>query len=399
MNSLHMSFISAEQGSLIASNGQSFTDVSRFQFGYQEPSVVQAVAEQLRIGGLSSRSLMSRSQLDLTEYLAHITPPQLTMSYLCNSPDEAFEGAIKLLRGYHKSRRELVVITGGRFGHMTYGRGLSAPAKEVEAVMHYKVRWVDRAQLSSLSSLSEVVTKQTAAIIVNPLAHEYGLSLLTIAQANHINQARATSGALTIVCENETFGRGESWFASEKIGLEADVVTYGNVLGGGVLPIGAYTTRRDINEAVYGKKNPSLHGSTTGGNPASVAAAAEAIRLLSAIRLKQKTREFEQINTMLEPELTRVASRYRAHYGSVLGAIFMTGLTPDEAHTLKLTCEQHGLIIRQEKTVICLIPPITMSSKGWKHALQLFSDVATQSPQLVINPPRKVQNEQLCAAV
>ena len=76
------------------------------------------------------------------------------------------------------------------------------------------------------------------------------------------------SKTLLIVNENFTsLGNCGAWTWCEAVRLEPDILVLGNVLGAGLLPTGLYSARQNINNTVYGREHPALHGGTTAGNP------------------------------------------------------------------------------------------------------------------------------------
>jgi len=55
--------------------------------------------------------------------------------------------------------------------------------------------------------------------------------------------------------------------------VSPDILVVAGALGGGVLPVAAYVSRREVNDRVYAKRDPLLHANTTGGNPTACVAA------------------------------------------------------------------------------------------------------------------------------
>ena len=78
-------------------------------------------------------------------------------------------------------------------------------------------------------------------------------------------------------------------FAIEHYGVVPDIMCLAKALGGGVMPIGAFTSTSRIWEVLM--PNPLLHSTTFGGNPVSCAAAIAAINVTLEERLHDQAAE------------------------------------------------------------------------------------------------------------
>lgn len=87
-------------------------------------------------------------------------------------------------------------------------------------------------------------------------------------------------------------GRTGKTFACEHEGVVPDMYVLGKALGGGVVPVSAVVSSKDV----LGVYRPGEHGSTFGGNPLACAVALEVIAML-------RTGEFQQRATELGEHL------------------------------------------------------------------------------------------------
>src|SRR5207248_5082847 len=112
------------------------------------------------------------------------------------------------------------------------------------------------------AALGAAVTKNTAAIIAEPIQGEGGIRPLTPAFAAAITEACAKTGALLIADEVQSgLGRTGYPFYFAALGLKPHLVSVGKALGGGV-PVGAALVGEQVAETIsFGD-----HGSTYGGN-------------------------------------------------------------------------------------------------------------------------------------
>jgi 4-aminobutyrate aminotransferase/(S)-3-amino-2-methylpropionate transaminase len=88
-----------------------------------------------------------------------------------------------------------------------------------------------------------------------------------------LSQIAAESGALVIADEVLTgLGRCGALLASNRVGLEPDIVCVGKALGGG-MPISACLARREVMDAWPESRGEAIHTSTFMGHPIACAAA------------------------------------------------------------------------------------------------------------------------------
>lgn len=371
--------VTAAHASSVTGEGESWQDLSGFGFGYQCPEVIMAVNEQMRKGGLSSRVLMSRPMLQLTEQLADITPDNLSMTYLCNSPDEAFEGAMKLARGYQPGRTHLVVVGNADFGCMTYGRAMSWSGRYALSGWPLPLK-LSYLSFSELDTLPHIVTRDTLAVVVNPLEQCPDLSLLSQEQAGILNRVTSQSDALLVGCELQTFGRCQDGFHSLNCGLVPDILVYGESLGGGVLPIGAYTADRAVNEAVYGGRNLALHGSTTAGNPASCQAALAALKILSHRTRSGTVKQFEDVTALSTSNLQSLLNGSGIRVSSGPACVQMV-FESQPAAAIAERLRGEGLMVHVQDSVMRVSAPILMDVQQWQESLRQLISVLKQSVQ------------------
>jgi putrescine aminotransferase len=243
--------------------------------GHRPAAVVAAVKEQLDRMPLSSRVLFNKPVADLAAELAAVLPGEIGKSFFCHSGAEAVEGALKLARR-HTGRPGIVATIGGFHGK-TLG-ALSVSGREVyRKPFEPLVGGVTHVPYGDAATLAEAVDETTAAVIVEPIQGEGGV---IIPPDDYLPAAREIcdrTGALLIADEVQTgLGRTGRMFACEHSGVVADIVCLAKALGGGVMPLGAFSSTAKI--WVCLEENPLLHSSTLGGNPLACAAGLAAIR-------------------------------------------------------------------------------------------------------------------------
>jgi putrescine aminotransferase len=242
--------------------------------GHRPAAVVAAVTDQLARMPLSSRVLLSKPVADLAAELAAILPGDIEKSFFCNSGAEAVEGALKLAR-LHTGRPGVVATEGGFHGK-TLG-ALSVSGREVyRAPFAPLVPEVAHVPFGDRDALATAVGSETAAVIVEPIQGEGGV---IVPPDDYLPAAREIcerAGALLIADEVQTgLGRTGAMFACEHSDVVPDIVCLAKALGGGVMPLGAFSSTPQVWACL--EENPLLHSSTLGGNPLACAAGLAAI--------------------------------------------------------------------------------------------------------------------------
>ncbi|MBN1459231.1 MAG: aminotransferase class III-fold pyridoxal phosphate-dependent enzyme, partial [Armatimonadetes bacterium] len=214
---------------------------------------------------------------ELAAELANVLPGDIQKSFFCNSGTEAVEGALKLAR-LHTGRPGIVATVGGFHGK-TMG-ALSASGRDVyRQPFAPLIPEVTHVPFGDTGALAEKVGDDTAAVILEAVQGEGGI---IIPPDDYLPAAReicSDRGALLILDEVQTgFGRTGTMFACSRVGVMPDIICLAKALGGGVMPLGAFSSTSEIWTAL--EKNPLMHSSTLGGNPLACAAGLAAVRAI-----------------------------------------------------------------------------------------------------------------------
>lgn len=265
-----------------------------YNCGHRHPKVVEAVVNQLKRQALPSLELMDPLRGMLAKLLAAITPGDLQYAFFGNSGTEAVEGALKLAKAF-TGRRIIVAATRGFHGKSM--GSLSATAKADFRKPFYPLvpgfRHIPYGDIDSLKILFEAqafIGDEVAAVILEPIQGEGGVILPPADYFPAVRNLCDEYGALLIADEVQTgMGRTGKMFAIEHYGVVPDIMCLAKALGGGVMPIGAFTSTPRIWELLM--PNPLLHSTTFGGNPVSCAAAIAAINVTLEERLHEQAAE------------------------------------------------------------------------------------------------------------
>ena len=260
-----------------------------FSLGHRHPEVLAAVKDQLDRIPLSSKLFFNKPSADLAETIARITPGRLQFSFFCNSGAEAVEGALKAARMY-TGRTEIISTVGGFHGKSM--GALSATGRDVyKSPFQPLVPGFIHVPYNDASAVEKVISKNTAAVIVEPVQGEGGIRVPSMDYLPKIRELCTKHGALLIMDEVQTgLGRTGKMFACQHWGVEPDIITMAKALGGGVMPIGAFVGTPEVWDAVF-RDNPLMHTSTFGGNELSCRAALAAIEVTEREHLPERAAE------------------------------------------------------------------------------------------------------------
>lgn len=282
--------VAGDRATISLADESNMLDFESGGFGHGARRVMTAVARQMSVNPLATRHFLSLPLARFAGRLADLCPGDLDVAYLCNSAAEAVEGALKLARGFHRERLEFVALEGSRHG-TTLG-ALSVCG--VEGMRSPFSRLPLRAVFADgPDGIEELVDRRTAAVVVEPWPGGDGRSVAKAGWLRRLAARCSATGTQLIADETRSgVGRTGAMFAIEHEGVVPDVLVLGGALGGGVLPVAGYVATRSLNDRVYGRRDPTLHASATGGNPAACAAGMATLDmiadedLLAAVRAK-----------------------------------------------------------------------------------------------------------------
>ena len=258
--------------------------------GHSHPDLIKALSEQSKKFWHLSNYLSNEPAINLAKKLTDLTFAENV--FLSNSGTEANEAAIKIARKFHSSknnqRNEIV-----SFQNSFHGRSLlniSLGSSEMHrSGFEPLMPGIKHGEFNNVSNLGSLITKKTAAVIVEPVQGEAGVYTASTEFLKELREECTKQGALLIIDEVQSgIGRMGSLYGYMQYDIKPDIVTSAKGLGGGI-PIGATLTTKVIGECMQ----PGTHGSTFGGNPMSCAVANEVVSIVS---------EKDFLNDVLEKE-------------------------------------------------------------------------------------------------
>jgi len=277
-------FVRAEGVSVWDDEGKEYLDFlggyGALNFGHNHPYITDSVRQAEELPNLLQASL-GTLYAALAYNVAQITPGELCRSFFGNSGAEAVEGALKLARA--STRKTRIIHCEGSFHGKTLG-ALSVTGKaKYQDPFQPLVPGCEAVPFGDLNALEAKLKKgDAAAFIVEPIQGEGGVHIPEPGYLSGVRDLCSRYETLLIFDEIQTgFARTGTTFACQWDSAVPDIMCLGKSLGGGVMPISAFTTTEEIwDEAFGGMEKCALHTSTFGGNARACAAGIAAIELM-----------------------------------------------------------------------------------------------------------------------
>ena len=274
--------------------------------GHSHPKLVSALNEQSKKLWHLSNYISNEPAINLAKQLADLTFADKV--YFSNSGSEANEAAIKMARRYHhekgSSRNEIIAFNNSFHGRSLLNITLGASDNHRKGFGPFPTG-IHHANYNSLSSVEELITDKTAAIIIEPVQGEAGVVPAKQEFLLGIRDLCTQNGVLLIMDEVQSgVGRMGHLFGYMAFGIEPDILTSAKGLGGGI-PIGATLTKNEIASSM----DVGSHGSTFGGNPMACAVANKVIEIVSNPIFLQEVKKKE---SLLVDKLKDVSKEHQA---------------------------------------------------------------------------------------
>ena len=297
--------------------------------GHNNQEVLNAVIRKAESG--LSFGAATEIEVEMAEFICE-NIPSIEMIRMVNSGTEAVMSAIRAARGYTR-RDKIVKFTGCYHGHsdallvkagsgvMTAGipdsAGVPAGCTQDTLSAIYN-------DLASVEALFAEYPKEIAAVIVEPVAANMGVVPPKKGFLEGLRKFCSEHGSVLIFDEVITGFRLGLQGAQGYFGIDADLVTYGKIIGAG-MPVGAYGGKREIMEMVS-PVGAVYQAGTLSGNPVAMAAGIAQLTIL-----KNNPQIYEELNqksdTFFENMKENVKKSGHAwqvnHVGSI-GSLFFT---------------------------------------------------------------------------
>ena len=350
--------------------------------GHSYKPVVEAVQKQADKG--TSYGIPTALETKIAE-LATSMAPNIDKIRFVNSGTEACMSAVRLARGY-TSREKIVKFSGCYHGHsdafliqagsgaVTFGSPNSPGVTQGTAKDTLLANYND---IDNVTQLFEANEGEIAAVIIEPVAGNMGCIPPEPGFLEGLRYLCDQNDTLLIFDEVMTGFRLAAGGAQQLLGVDADIVTFGKVIGGG-LPVGAFAAREEIMDFLA-PEGPVYQAGTLSGNPLAMAAG---LAMLTA--LDNQPEVFDSLadkTAYLHEGMNNILSKSRIDYqinrlGSMISLHFTDTAVKDftsaaKGNNKRFTKYFHGMLKRG-----VYLPPSAFESYFLNDAIS-YKDIDT----------------------
>ena len=349
--------------------------------GHCHPRIVQALVEQAGSLTLTSRAFRNDQLALLYQELCELTGYDMVLPM--NSGAEAVETAVKAARkwgytvkGVPEDQAKIIVCEGNFHGRTITVISFSPEPKYRQGFGPFTPGFITIpfGDAGALKAVLDEHGDTVVAFLVEPIQGESGIHIPPDGYLRRAAELCRQHDVLLMADEIQSgLGRAGKLFASEHEGVKPDVVIIGKALSGGLYPVSAALSRRDV----LGVFQPGDHGSTFGGNPLACAVARAALKVLVEENLIE--RSAVQGGYLLD-NLAAIDSPY---VKDVRGRGLFVGIELEpEAGGARRFCEAlaaRGMLCKEtHKHVIRLAPPLTIERPELDWAVEQLRAVLTE---------------------
>ena len=282
-------FMSSAKGSyLFGEDGRKYIDYINswgpMILGHRHPSVVKALSAQVEKG--FSYGAPTEMETSLAKLITTMVP-NVDMVRMVNSGTEACMSAVRLARGF-TGRTKLLKFEGHYHGHADMflkkaGSGMATLGIKLAGGVPSAV--TDDTIVAGFNNKDEVLGilsqqgNEIAAIIVEPVAGNMGCVPPEPGFLEMLREQCTRNGIVLIFDEVMTGFRLAKGGAQEVYNINADLITFGKIIGGG-LPVGAFAGKKEIMSRVAPLGDVYQAG-TLSGNPLAMSAGFATLQYLN----------------------------------------------------------------------------------------------------------------------
>jgi len=328
--------------------------------GHCHPRLVAAAKRQVEKLTLTSRAFHNAETGPFFKELAELCNMEAVLPM--NSGAEAVETAIKTARKWGYTRKgvapdcaEIITFEGNFHGRTTTIVGFSTEA-QYRAGFGPFTPGFRIVPYGDAEAVRRALNKNTVAVLLEPIQGEGGVIVPPEGYLRALREIATAENVLFLADEIQTgLGRTGRLFCCDHERVVPDLYILGKALGGGLYPVSAVVSSREILDVF----KPGDHGSTFGGNPLASAIAREALRVIVEEKLPERTRELgayfmEKLRAIPSPHVKEVRGK-----GLLIGVELKRESGPARPFCEKLMTR--GVLCKEtHQSVIRFAPPLVI---------------------------------------
>ena len=362
--------------------------------GHRHPEIIQALKEQADKVTLTSRAFHNDVMGPFLKKLCDVVGPHINdlnnvgiMALPMNTGTEAVETGLKVTRawGYIKKKipkneAQIIVCRNNFHGRSITIVGIST---DISAVRYFGnfgpytpgftvIPYGDAEELENM--ILEIGPEKVAGFIFEPIQGEAGVNVPPEGYVRKIREICTKYNVLMVADEIQTgFGRTGELFACDHENTKPDMLLLGKALGGGVYPVSAVVTNKDIIGPEIIK--PGTHGSTFGGNPIAAAVGIKSLEVHIDEHLAQRAKEngayfMEGLKKIVSKGIKVPVKEVRGK-----GLLIAIEFEADARHIVE-ELKDNGILAKDtHSTIIRFAPPLIITKEQIDWALNIIEKV------------------------
>ena len=374
-----LEFVKGKGAWLTEADGSHFLDLASGiavnSLGHAHPDLVKIIKSQAEKLWHVSNLYEIPQQRALAEILVENSFADTV--FFTNSGTESCELAVKMARkywfekGYH-DKFEIITFDGSFHGRSSAGIAATASEKMTKGFGpllpgFLSINW------NNHEAIKNSISDRTAAILLEPIQGEGGIRVVPEQCLKGIREFCDENKILLILDEVQCgVGRTGKLFAHEWAEIEPDIMMVAKGIGGG-FPLGAVLAKENAASGM----TAGTHGSTYGGNPLGCSIGLKVMDIISnpnfLLDVNHKAKNFRA-------GLSELLNKNTSIFEEVRGKGLMLGL---KCKVQNIDVVNAGylnklLTVPAGDNVVRLLPPLTISDKEIKQALEKLDCVMTE---------------------
>ena len=374
-----LEFVKGKGAWLTEADGSHFLDLASGiavnSLGHAHPDLVKIIKSQAEKLWHVSNLYEIPQQRALAEILVENSFADTV--FFTNSGTESCELAVKMARkywfekGYH-DKFEIITFEGSFHGRSSAGIAATASEKMTKGFGpllpgFLSINW------NNHEAIKNSISDRTAAILLEPIQGEGGIRVVPEQCLKGIREFCDENKILLILDEVQCgVGRTGKLFAHEWAEIEPDIMMVAKGIGGG-FPLGAVLAKENAASGM----TTGTHGSTYGGNPLGCSVGLKVMDIISnpkfLLDVNHKAKNFRY-------GLSELLNKNTSIFEEVRGKGLMLGLKckVQNIDVVNAGYSNKLLTVPAGDNVVRLLPPLTISDKEIKQALEKLDCVMTE---------------------
>lgn len=336
--------------------------------GHANPAILKTLKKQAGRLMACQASYATQEKLEAAQLL--VDHSCFDMVYFSNSGTESVEASLKCARKWAYDTKgphctEIIAFRNSFHGR-TYGSASVTEKRHVQPYFGPYIEGVHFATFNDLNSVKALVSDKTAAVIVEPVQGEGGLTPAEPAFIKGLRKLCDEKNICLIFDEVQAgFGRLGTLNAYESFKVEPDIAAWAKGMGSG-FPVGAMAAKRKFGSAIV----VGTHGTTYGGNPLACAVVSTVVKQMLKRGFLSNVKKVSKVMFEGLAQLQRESNKIT----EIKGKGLMIGVdTNTKCGDLLLALQKNGLMATKAgNNTLRLTPPLILKEEQAHEALSII---------------------------